>query len=296
MRIHLRLSWLFWESGEENGRDSLVKIGPTTSVGWVSNCISTHTVEQDAEGNIWICSRMKPSSYEGVLSHLDDAIAQISPEGNVLFKKSVAKILYENGCRGLLAGGFRGRPGEDPIHLNEVQPALTDSKYWKKGDVLLSMKHLSTVAFYRPSTDKIIWLKTGPWMNQHSVEFASDHEISVFGNNVISDVKGYVLMDGHNNVYLYDFANGSVSTPYDKAMSSLAVRTTYSGRSKVLLNGEVFIEESNYGRLLRLAPDRAIWEFVPRLDNNHLSMPIYSRYLTEEEVLHVFPNRTANPK
>ena len=278
---------LLRDGGLAFSMDSLVKIGPTSSVEWVSNCMSTHSVEQDAEGNIWISSRMQPSSYEGVLSHLDDAIAQISPEGNVLFKKSVAKILYENGYRGLLAGGFRGRPQEDPIHLNEVQPAVMDSTYWKKGDVLLSMKHRSTVALYRPSTDKIIWLKTGPWMNQHSVDFVSDHEISVFGNNVISDATGDVLMDGHNNVYLYDFANGSVSTPYDKAMSSLAVRTKSSGRSKVLLNGEVFIEEANYGRLLRLAPDRAIWEFVPRLGNNQLAMPIYSRYLTEEEVRHV---------
>ena len=58
-------------------------------------------------------------------------------------------------------------------------------------------------------------------------------------------VKGEVLMDGHNNVYCYDFANGSVSTPYDKAMSSLAVRTKSSGRSKVLLNGEVFRRHSS---------------------------------------------------
>ena len=43
-------------------------------------------------------------------------------------------------------------------------------------------------------------------MNQHGVDFAGDHEISVFGNNVISDAKGEVLMDGHNNLYLYDFA------------------------------------------------------------------------------------------
>jgi hypothetical protein len=275
---------LLRDGGLVFGMDSLVKIGPTSSVEWVVDCMSHHSIEQDAEGNIWICSRMKPSSFQGVLSHLDDAIAQISPDGKVLFKKSVSKILYENGYRGLLAGGFRGRFEEDPIHLNEVQPALTDSKYWKKGDLLLSMRHRSMVALYRPSTDKIIWLKTGPWMNQHDAEFVGDHEISIFGNNVISDLKGEVLMDGHNNVYLYDFANGSVSTPYDKAMSSLAVRTKTEGRSKVLLNGDVFIEETNNGRLLRLAPDRARWEFVRRVDKNHLSMPSWSRYMSEEEV------------
>ncbi|MEI6639443.1 MAG: arylsulfotransferase family protein [Chlorobium sp.] len=270
--------------------DSVIKIGPTSSVEWIADCMSHHSLEIDAVGNIWVCSRMKPSSYEGVLSNLDDAIAKISPSGKVLLKKSVAKILYENGYRGLLAAGFRGTHDEDPIHLNEVQPALSDSKYWKKGDLMLSMRHLSTIALYRPSTGKVIWLKTGPWMNQHNVEFVSDHEISVFGNNVISDLKGDVLMEGHNNVYLYDFANDTISTPWEKAMSTLDVRTLTGGRSKVLLGRDVFIQECNYGRLLRLTPQTAKWEFVQRVDKNHLSLLSWSRYMTEEEVRHIFPN------
>ena len=272
------------------GMDSLIKIGPASSVEWIADCMSHHSVENDAEGNIWVCSRMKPSSYEGVLSHLDDAIAKVSPSGKVLFKKSVTKILYENGYRGLLAGGFRGRNEEDPIHLNEIQPALSDTKYWKKGDLMLSMRHRSTIALYRPSTDKIIWLKTGPWMNQHDVEFVSDHEISVFGNNVISDRKGDVLMDGHNKVYLYDFTSETISTPYEEAMSSFAVRTKTEGRSKVLVNGDVFMEETNNGRLLRLTPKTAKWEFVQRVDKNHVSLLSWCRYMTEEEVRHIFPN------
>ncbi len=269
---------------------SLIKIGPSSSVLWVAEGTYHHSVEQDAEGNIWTCSVMKPSAYAGVLSLRDDAIAKISATGKVLFKKSVAKILEENGYRGLLAGGLRGRHYEDAIHLNDIQPALTDSKYWKKGDLMLSMRHRSTIALYRPSTDKIVWLKTGPWMNQHDVEFLNDHEISVFGNNVIDTDKGSVLMDGQNNVYVYDFKTDTVSSPYKKAMKSFAVRTLTEGRSKVLANGDVFIEETNYGRLLRLTPETARWEFVRRVDKNHLSMPSWSRYLTEEQVRQVFPN------
>lgn len=268
----------------------LIKIGSSSSVEWVLDGMFHHSVEQDKEGNVWACSVMKPSSYDGILTHIDDAIAKISPDGKVIFKKSVAKILEENGYRGLLAGGFRGRPNEDPIHLNEVQPALADSKYWKKGDLMLSMRNPSTIALYRPSTDRIIWLKTGPWMNQHDVEFVSDHEISVFGNNVIDDVNRKVLMDGQNNVYFYDFITDTVSSPYKKAMKTFAVRTLTGGRSTVLSNGDVFIEESDKGRLLRLTPETAKWEFVRRVDKNHLSMLSWSRYLTEEQVRYVFPN------
>ncbi len=264
----------------------LVKIGPSSTIEWIIDGTFHHSLERDAEGNIWACSVMQPSAYAGILSHRDDAIVKISPAGKVIFKKSVAKILEENGYRGLLACGYE----TDLIHLNEIKPALSDSKYWKKGDLMLSIRNRSTVVLYRPCNNKIIWLKTGPWMNPHDVEFVSDHEISVFGNNVIQDVKGCVLMDGQNDVYLYDFTNGTLSSPYKKAMKSFAVRTLTEGRSKVLSNGDVFIEETNNGRLLRLTPETAKWEFVRRVDKNHLSLPSWSRYLTEEQVRQVFPN------
>lgn len=282
----------------------LVKISPSSSVEWFVEGVYHHSIEQDAEGNIWACSVMQPSSYAGTLSHRDDAIAHISPAGKVLFKKSVAKILEENGYRGLLAAGF----SDDPIHLNDIQPALTDSKFWKKGDLLLSMRHRSTIALYRPTTDKIVWLKTGPWMNQHDVDFVSDHEISVFGNDLIwhkeNTARGddripseEVLLDGHNNVYVYDFTSDTVTMPYKKAMKSMEVQTMAEGRSEILSNGEVFIEETNHGRILCLTPDTAKWEFVRRVDKDHLSMPSWSRYLNKEQAQKILPklqNRSHN--
>ena len=128
-------------------------------------------------------------------------------------------------------------------------------------------------------------------MNQHDVEFVSDHEISVFGNNVIDDVKkGRVFLDGHNIVYLYDFMVDKVSSPYDKAMSTFSVRTKTNGRSKILSNGDVFIDESENGRLLRLTPITAKWEFVRRVNKKHLSISSWSRYLSEEDVRKIYPN------
>jgi len=278
----------------------LFKISLSSSVEWFVDGTYHHSIEQDAEGNIWVGSVMKPSSYAGTLSHRDDAIARISPAGEVLFEQSVARILEENGYRSLLAIGF----SEDAIHLNDIQPALMDSRFWKRGDLLLSMRGRSTIVLYRPTTGKIIWLKTGPWMNQHDVDFVSDHQISVFGNDVIFDpgngelakARGVdrifsqdVLLDGHSNVYIYDFCSDTVTTPYKKAMKSMDVRTVTHGRSEVLPNGDVFIEETNDGRILRLTPETAKWEFVRRVDKVHLSMPSWSRYLNEEQAQKVLP-------
>ncbi|NQT56822.1 MAG: hypothetical protein HQ551_11420, partial [Desulfobacteraceae bacterium] len=141
--------------------------------------------------------------------------------------------------------------------------------------------------------------KTGPWMNQHDVDFVSDHQISVFGNDVIwnpgKNIKGdivsgkRVLLDGHNNVYIYDFSSDTVTAPYKNAMKSMEVRTMTGGCSEILPNGDVFIEEQKHGRILRLTPDTAKWEFVRRVDKNHLSYPSWSRYLNEEQAQKVLP-------
>lgn len=252
-----------------------------------------HSTEVDEGGNYWTPSVMYPSSFEGVLNHRDDAIAQVSPVGEVLFEKSVAEILYENGYRGLLAaGGF----GEDPIHLNDIQPALTDSPYWEKGDLMMSMPLLNTIMLYRPSTNKIIWLKTGPWMMQHDVNFVGDHELSVFGNNIIlnpgrlpfADSKRvapkYHLMDGHNDVYRYDFQTDQITTPYNNIMKSMEVSTFNEGRAIILDNGDVVVEETDNGRILRMHSNGVKWEFVRRIDETYISALGWSRYLTEKEV------------
>jgi hypothetical protein len=272
------------------------RINACSEVEMVVDDIFHHSTEIDADGNYWSPSVMYSSSFKkGVLNHKDDAIAQISPEGKVLFKKSVAEILYENGYRGLLAAGF----DEDPIHLNDIQPALTDSHYWKKNDLLISMRHMSTIMLYRPSTNKVIWLKTGPWMNQHDVNFVGDHELSVFGNNIITDVgvlkvisgngirvgAENVFMDGHNNVYRYNFQTDKVVAPYNEVMKSMGVSTGSEGRGTILENGDVFVEEQNNGRILRMSPEGVKWEFVRRVDKDHITTVSWSRYLTKEEVL-----------
>ena len=256
----------------------LFKIDSSGSIEWYIDDIYHHSIEPDAEGNIWVCSYWDDSDFGS------DAISKISPAGEVLYKKNVGIILEENGYRGLLAAGLQ----QDPIHLNDVQPALTDSKFWKKGDLFLSMRNRSTIALYRPSTDKIIWLKTGPWLNQHDVDIVNDHQISVFGNDVI-DQSNWKFINGHNNVYIYDFITDAVTTPYNEMMKSMEVRTETQGLCKVLSNGDVFIEESDEGRILRLSPDMVKWEFVRRVDENHLARFNWSRYLTEEKVRSVFP-------
>lgn len=237
-----------------------------------------HSNEIDHEGNIWTPSVVYPHSIEQLGNFRDDSIAKISPSGELLFKKSVAEILVENGYRGLLAVSSVSE--KDPIHINDIQPALTDSEFWEKGDLLLSLRHRSTVMLYRPSTNKILWLKTGPWMNQHDLNFVDGHTISLFGNNIAFGSK---LFDGHNSVYFYNFKTDQVSEPYQKIMKEMEVRTLTEGRGTPLPGGDLFIEETNNGRILKVGKDKVQWEHVNRIDKDTIAMSSWSRYLTQQE-------------
>ena len=141
---------------------------------------------------------------------------------------------------------------------------------------------------YRPKTNKIIWLKTGPWLNQHDVDFVGESKISVFGNDNIRDMAD-IPFKGHNQVYIYDLEKSIVTVPYSDMLKKLEVRSKTEGLQEILDNGDVFIEEQNYGRILRISQDKVIWEYTVKVDDNSLGMVHWSRYLTDEKIKQILP-------
>ncbi len=262
---------------------SLIKITKDSKISWSVDGKFHHSQELDSEGNIWASSVVdKNSNYISRFfeEYRDDAIAKISPDGKLLYKKSITQILIDNGYRGLLFG--IGPMEKDPLHLNDIQPALTSTAHWKKGDLLVSIRNKSTVFLYRPSTNKILWLQTGPWLNQHDVDFVDNKRIAIFGNNIIRN-KNYDFIDGHNEVYVFDFKTLELKTPYTEFLKAAKVKTMTGGRSEILPNGDVFIEETDFGRILRGNTTKTIWQFVERIDEKSAAMLGWSRIIQPDE-------------
>ncbi len=261
----------------------LIKINKDSKLIWIINGAFHHSLEYDADGNIWVSSIIMPSEFlPNVLDEVeDDAIAKVSPNGKLVFQKSVAKILVENGYRGLVLGV--GSVDKDLLHLNDIQPALTSSQYWMKGDLLISLRTRSTVFLYRPSTNKILWLKTGPWLHQHDIDFIDSERIGVFGNNTVIDESNERLIDGYNEEYIYDFKTNETQTPYTEFLKKAKVAALVEGRSDVLPNGDLFIEETTNNRLLRGNTKNTIWQFVNRIDKHSVAALSWSRFITKEE-------------
>tara|TARA_Y100001980_G_C14529704_1_gene305532 strand:- start:192 stop:1544 length:1353 start_codon:yes stop_codon:yes gene_type:complete len=250
-----------------------------------------HSIEADFEGNIWFPSLMYPSSLpiekvgkniveEG--GYQDDAVVKLSPDGEILFEKSVSQIFIDNGLEYLLFS-YGNDFEEDPIHLNDIQPVDYDGKYWNKGDVFLSLRSQSMIILYRPSTNKIIWKGTGPFFDQHDVNILDDHRISVFNNNVKIFESGREV-DGSNEVIIYNFETEEYSKYLAASLINNHVKTDVSGRGKILLNGDLFVEETSQGRALYFNADGSLrWTFVNRANNGNIYRLGWSRILYSEE-------------
>jgi len=258
---------------------------------WVLNEVMHHSNELDETGSaLWVPSVAQDGLADNPWLRdqiRDDALAHVSTDGRLLERRSFARILRENGLESMLLGTSGVQINRDPTHINQIKAARVNSRYWQRGDLLISARHLSALFLYRPSTDKIIWHQTGPWMNQHSVDFVDDHRISVFNNNVVSGPPNgkqmFMKPGATNQVLVYDFDTQQVSQPFATLLTEARPVTITGGLARILPDGGLFIEETNYGRHLRFTQDRLLWSRVNDYDDQHIGVLSWSRYLTAEE-------------
>jgi hypothetical protein len=241
-----------------------------------------HSIERALDGNYWVPFRIEPKSVDiGGENFLDDGLKYVSPDGVPLFSKSVVQILIDNGLAALVHGSGTHLE-DDPIHLNDIQPAPNDGRHWRKGDVFLSLRHQSMVLLYRPSANKVLWYKQGPWVHQHDVNILNDHQISVFNNNAYRKGPIESVVRGVNDIIVYDFDTDRVTSPWEAGFKSLELRTISEGRGEVV-GGEVFVEETNYGRAVQFdASGKLTWQFINRGDDGWVYVLNWSRIVPRQ--------------
>ena len=121
-------------------------------------------------------------------------------------------------------------------------------------------------------------------MHQHDVNLLNDHEISVFSNNSIRFEGSVHRVLGASDVYIHDFETGETRSPWREALLHHDVRTTTQGRATVIWDNDVFVEETNRGRALRLSIDGTLqWTYVNRASDGEIYQLAWSRYLTADE-------------
>ena len=238
-----------------------------------------HSTEADANGDLWIPSVADKSSLPGVDNDFrEDLIKKVSPTGKVLFSRSVAQILIRHGFANWLFTNSK----TDPTHLNDIQPVLFDGPYWKKGDLFLSMRSLSAVMLYRPSTDEIVWIQRGPWIGQHDVDILDDHRISLYDNAVEKRSLQRVYFSGMSQPLIYDFATKKVSFPLERQMKRLGFQSRVEGRFTTLPDGSMLVADSARGRMAIFRRDGQIAaQYANRARNGRLYPLVWSRYINK---------------
>lgn len=256
----------------------LVRVDACGKLLWSIDGIFNHSTEIDADGVIWVPYRLPRPEQPGVApTFWDDSLARVSQDGELLGVETVAAILDRNGLGHL----WRGRPySDDPFHLNDIQPVPGDGPHWRRGDVFLSLRNLSMVALYRPATGRILWHRERPWRFQHDVTILDDHRISVFDNNLRL---GYPNegVNGTNRLIVIDLATGATNSPWQAGFERNRLATRAQGRGTPLANGDAMIEETEQGRLVRIAPDGSLrWRYISADAAKRRMALSWARYLS----------------
>ncbi len=267
----------------EGGSSIAHKIDFCSNLIWINDEeIFHHSKMQDHQGNIWIAGRMNPQSKYvskySLKNYLDDSIVKISTDGKILYNKSLTEILIENS---IVPDNFALKSYisgvDDPIHLNDIEPALTDSEYWKQGDVFLSPRHQSAIIHYRPSTNKVINYITGPFAQQHDVDIISDTEISIFDNN------NFVVDNEYSEIVIYNFETGKFRKLFNNELQNENFKTLSGGLHHIFKDGSLMVEEQNHGRIILFNnKGEKEWEFINIDENGDIGFVNWFRVLEDE--------------
>jgi len=255
-----------------------------------------HSQTLDHEGNIWVGGRMFPNSQYvkkySIKGFMDDSIIKINTDGKILYNKSITEILIENN---IVADNFAFTSSlsneKDPIHLNDIEPAFTDTKYLQQGDVFISIRNQSAIIHYRPSTNKVINYITGPFARQHDVDIISDKEISILNNN------NFLVNNKYSEVVIYNFETKKFRKLFNDQLQKENFKTETAGLSNIFKDGSLLIDESNHGRLILFnSKGEKEWEFVNKDKNGDIGFVNWSRIIEDELFIEKFKSLVKNKK
>lgn len=266
-----------------HGEGYLARIDQESRLLWINTLHFHHAIEMGINGNIVALIKINPSSIDYPFDARDDGYAIVSREGEIIETHSIGKILRDNGYWSIVSA-FSEANHNDPLHLNDAQPIYEDNGISKRGDIALSMRHACTVAIYRPRDNRIVALKFGPWLFQHDINILPDGRYSIFNN---FQIKGKsITNDPFSTVVIWDPVSGEITRPYDEIFKKAAMYTKSRGRGRILPNGDVFVEENNRNRLLRVSYDTIRWEYVNAPDDRKKFSGLlhWSRYYLPSEI------------
>lgn len=268
-------------------RSPLFRLNKNSELLWRQDSLSFHhSINLDADGMIWACVQQwerggRHIGYRGrytmggkTVNFLDNSIAQIEPNsGHIRSVTSCLDILKNNGLEHLI---LRSGDAQDPMHLNDIEPALYSGEFFETGDLFLSFRNLQAVLHYRPRTGEVLRVIDGPLAAQHDVDIVDDHTLAIF-NNAVHENSGVYTSSAHkypvskdqvelkrwySRIECYDFETEAFRPLWEETMAQEDIITFSEGLQEFLPDGSAFIEEQNSGILWVISDEGVLYKDV----------------------------------
>ena len=250
----------------------LVRLDKEGKVVWKLPYQTHHSIHQHDDGNFWVCGQIEhsgpdPRFPERIPRFEEYTILEITPGGEIANEWSVPDLLMKNNLKGLLYMASTENKIErikgDILHLNDVEPFPENMEegFFKRGDVLVSLRNINTVFAFNRETEKIKYVCCGKFLRQHDPDFIDGNTFSVFDNNQEPDEKNpqsrilvISALEGTQSI----FFEGSDDQPF---------YTYILGKHQWLPNGNLLVTESCSGKAFELNPKgEIVWEYINYVD------------------------------
>jgi outer membrane protein assembly factor BamB len=185
---------------------------------------------------------------------LEDFATLLDPQGRVLRRISILESFERSRWASLLSRIPQG--GGDIFHTNTVE--VLDGRFaarnpaFRKGNLLISVLKLDTLAVLDPDRAEIVWALTGSWRRQHQPTFLADGRMLLFDNTGPGHDRSRVIeLDPLSGEILWQFGGTPEVDFFSKTL----------GSCERLANGNTLITESENGRAFEVTRDgRIVWE------------------------------------
>ncbi len=260
-----------------------------------------HSVEKDLQDNLYVPIRREKSKL------YSDGFAILDQDLNVLETHYLDDIYRKADLEYDL---YSENATNDPFHLNDVEPLKNNTR---TRFVLLSLAHQSSIIAYDLQKRNIVWILKGYSMKQHDPDFLTTDgtQISIFDNNQdipeshfaldrkvknnnFTIIKNLPPLNNKKTIKtrIYNKASNHyeenrleiIKRNFDFLESKRIPRTLTEGLSEIIFeNDSIFIEETNYGRLLEIdfKKDELLWEYINKDNKESYYMMGWSRRLKD---------------
>ena len=192
---------------------------------------------------------------------------------------SVADLLVNNGLEHLLYGVSNPKSNLDPIHLNQIAPVLQDSGSLLKGQLILSLRNLSTILVIDPTRGFVVWHKTGPWMNQHCAMHVGPSTISILDNHSFVQGDYWSKPKWHTKIITCNIDSGEIQEVplFDDTSKNLKI--PIEGRALKIGLNRWLVEDSFNGAILIFDDKKLILKWLNLYPDGRVGRISWCRYL-----------------